>query len=307
MGACAANGLELQSSFGRGAYHLSALLDDDDVVAYQTGTWLVDAVEVGDGSPPLLELARVDCLQINWTHNCEHGLVRGTKLCVDEDDSMLLRVQDEDVEFDPSQLLARVAVTWGEDGDSARLVSALPPATSLLTVESPSPLPAPPPPSAPPPQHSRSRRIQLLLECSEENVLSSLERFKDQATSMFGRHEQAAQIGITGDVALLELDGPIVILTLSGRFWHKRETVLRNAAAFLTAEIPEIAEVTVADEGDLLDKVVDDETGVVLEDRRSPDWNGDRGTLEYQGIDPDTRGPFPGAAGAFRTGGSMFS
>lgn len=28
------------------------------------------------------------------------------------------------------------------------------------------------------------------------------------------------------------------------------------------------------------------------EDKRSPDFNGDREVMEYQGLDPDARGPF---------------
>jgi hypothetical protein len=30
-----------------------------------------------------------------------------------------------------------------------------------------------------------------------------------------------------------------------------------------------------------------------VEDLRSPDFNGDRETMEYQGLNPDARGPFP--------------
>ena len=37
------------------------------------------------------------------------------------------------------------------------------------------------------------------------------------------------------------------------------------------------------------------------EDKRSPDFNGDRETMEYQGLDPDARGPFVFSSG----GGSM--
>ena len=58
---------------------------------------------------------------------------------------------------------------------------------------------------------------------------------------------------------------------------------------------------------DVVVYAADEDTGDVLEDRRSPDWNGDRQTLAYQGIDPDTRGPFPNAQGGFRPGGSMLS
>lgn len=157
--------------------------------------------------------------------------------------------------------------------------------------------------SAPARRHVGMRQM----ECTEANVQSVLEAFAGEASSMFGRHAQAAQVGITGDVRLVEIDGPVVLIGLSGRFWHRRETVLRNAAAYLRRAIPEIASVEAADPDDLLDCIVDDETGAVVEDRRSPDFSGDRATLEYQGIDPDTRGPFAGGAGGFRAGGSMYS
>ena len=124
---------------------------------------------------------------------------------------------------------------------------------------------------------------------------------------MFGRHRACAEVGITGEVQYVDLDGPVVLLALRGRFWHRRETVLNNARAYLLNAIPELADVELADPDDELDVVTDPETGVVVEDRRAPDWNGDRETLQYQGIDPDTRGPFPQAQGGFRAGGSMFS
>lgn len=42
--------------------------------------------------------------------------------------------------------------------------------------------------------------------------------------------------------------------------------------------------------------------GKKREDKRSPDFNGDRETMEYQGLDPDARGPFVLSSGG---GGSM--
>uniref|UniRef100_A0A7S0JE06 Uncharacterized protein n=1 Tax=Calcidiscus leptoporus TaxID=127549 RepID=A0A7S0JE06_9EUKA len=124
---------------------------------------------------------------------------------------------------------------------------------------------------------------------------------------MFGRHSACAAIGISGSIALRELDGPVAVLTLSGRFWHRRATVLRNAKAWLRRRWPELSDAQVADPDDVLDVIFDDETGEVLEDRRAPDHDGNRGTMEYQGVDPDSRGPFAQAAGGFRAGGSMFS
>ena len=118
---------------------------------------------------------------------------------------------------------------------------------------------------------------------------------------------EAAAIGITGRMELRGIDGPIVLLGLVGRFWHKRTTVLYNAEAFLRSRIPEIAEVDVADMDDLVDVIRDEDTGEVLVDKRAPDVSGDRATMEYQGIDPDTRGPFSKNTGGLRPGGSMFS
>ena len=63
--------------------------------------------------------------------------------------------------------------------------------------------------------------------------------------------------------------------------------MLGKAAIYLNARIPEITSVRVSDPSDLEDfeDVVDDITGEVLytEDKRSEDFNGDRGTMEYQG------------------------
>ena len=166
--------------------------------------------------------------------------------------------------------------------------------------------------------------------------------FTSRASSMFGEHEQCARVGITGELSFVDLDGPVVLVALRGRFWHRRETVLRNARAYLMQQIPEacrapddrtyglrepvrqrrqmvrlpvsrvqlaswqLADVELANPDDELDCVKDTETGLIVEDRRAPDFNGDRETLTYQGIDPDTRGPFPKATGGLRPGGSIF-
>jgi hypothetical protein len=78
---------------------------------------------------------------------------------------------------------------------------------------------------------------------------------------------------------------------------------------WLNACMPEITEVRVEDEEELKDfeEIRDEETGEILEvrDKRAPDFNGDRATMEYQGMDPDMRGPFP--QGPMSSGGSMIS
>ena len=63
---------------GRGLDHLSAALEEGDLVLYQVGSWTVDGVVVGDGDEPALAYAVVDTLQLVFTHNCEHGWIYGS-------------------------------------------------------------------------------------------------------------------------------------------------------------------------------------------------------------------------------------
>lgn len=149
----------------------------------------------------------------------------------------------------------------------------------------------------------RSDAVVPTLPLDENNVRECLEIFveSDYGQQMFGCHEKAASVGITGEVQFADLEGPEVVLKLEGAFWHRRETVLGRAAMWLNACMPEIVQVRVADPQELEDfaEVIDDLSGEVLEvvDKRAPDFNGDRATMEYQGIDPDVRGPFPPGVG----------
>jgi len=144
---------------------------------------------------------------------------------------------------------------------------------------------------------------ELVIPLTEESIDQCLEELMDSdyGNTMFGRYDMAASVGITGSIEFDSLDGPEVILTLRGAFWHRRETVLGKAAMYLNARIPEIASVSVASPEELSDfeEIIDEFTGEVLYrlDKRSEDFNGDRGVMEYQGIDPDTRGPFVFASG----------
>jgi hypothetical protein len=157
----------------------------------------------------------------------------------------------------------------------------------------------------------RSDAIVDTMYLDEDNVRSCLEEFieSDYGQEMFGCHTKASSIGITGSIAFVELSGPEVTLQLDGQFWHRRETVLGRAAVWLNARIPEITDVVVPDMSDLQDyeEIIDEVSGEVLfrRDKRSPDFNGDRETMEYQGLDPDVRGPFP--PGAMTAGSSMIN
>ena len=147
----------------------------------------------------------------------------------------------------------------------------------------------------------RSDAVVDTMFLDEENVQQCLDEFveSEYGQTMFGCHERPASVGITGSIELVEVSGPEVTLSLDGQFWHRRETVLGRAAVWLNARMPEITDVVVADEDELQDyKEILDDFGEVIfkEDKRSPDFNGDRATMEYQGLDPDVRGPFPQSA-----------
>mmetsp|Transcript_28768 Transcript_28768/g.92623 ORF Transcript_28768/g.92623 Transcript_28768/m.92623 type:complete len:134 (-) Transcript_28768:198-599(-) len=88
---------------------------------------------------------------------------------------------------------------------------------------------------------------------TEANVESALRDAREELQQLFGYQEENRQVGITGAVDLVELDGPTVVLRLSGRFWHERSVVLARIGNFLTAAIPEICDVQVEDPAQLDD------------------------------------------------------
>ena len=65
---------------------------------------------------------------------------------------------------------------------------------------------------------------ELILPLEEECIEQCLEEFMESeyGKTMFGIHDLAASVGITGSIEFSELDGPEVILTLTGKFWHRR-------------------------------------------------------------------------------------
>ncbi|KAL7533358.1 hypothetical protein ACHAXR_005181 [Thalassiosira sp. AJA248-18] len=138
----------------------------------------------------------------------------------------------------------------------------------------------------------------LIIPLDEESIEQCLEELMDSeyGKTMFGRHDVPASVGITGSIEFVSLEGPEAILTLSGKFWHRRQTVLGKAAMYLNARMPELTSIQVSSPDEISDfeDVIDEFTGEVIyvEDKRSEDFNGDRATMEYQGLNPDDRGPF---------------
>ena len=123
----ALEGIEYQSDeskYGRGEMHLSAVLDIGDIVVYQTGTWTVDGVEVGDGEPIQFCFGLIETIQLVWTHNCEHGVIRALPLTL-EDGKVLKLEEEECIEFGPEQLIAKLPLEWDEDLQKAESSIAL--------------------------------------------------------------------------------------------------------------------------------------------------------------------------------------
>jgi hypothetical protein len=102
------------NKYGRGIEHISADLNEGDVIAYQDGTWYVDGTEVGNGSAATVRYMKVDTVQIVWTHDCEHGLVYGFDVKCDsvikKGDEFIIQ-EENYVQCGPEQILCRIPVS----------------------------------------------------------------------------------------------------------------------------------------------------------------------------------------------------
>ncbi|PIM98696.1 hypothetical protein CDL12_28823 [Handroanthus impetiginosus] len=86
------------------------------------------------------------------------------------------------------------------------------------------------------------------LDLTEDNIVQVLEDARTELAQLFD-----TSVNITGKAELAEVDGPYVKIRLSGRFWHKRSTVLARLGNYLKQRIPEILEVGIEDEKQLDD------------------------------------------------------
>ena len=111
-----------QSDCGRGEHHLSSIISEGNLVVYQGGTWLVDSVQVGDGSDPHFSYAVIDTIQVVWTHNCEHGVLRGLQIELCGDRRAKLVEPLFEVQFGPEQLIAKIPVEWNEATQTGNLL-----------------------------------------------------------------------------------------------------------------------------------------------------------------------------------------
>jgi len=85
------------------------------------------------------------------------------------------------------------------------------------------------------------------LELDEETVLGVLNACRTELATLFGYSAENRGVGITGGVDYVDMDGPSIVITLKGRFWHERTTVLNRVSNYLIQRIPEIIDVTIDD------------------------------------------------------------
>ena len=84
-------------------------------------------------------------------------------------------------------------------------------------------------------QPSRWRQVKMS-EVSEtrildeENAKAVLEECMEELGTLFGSNSESLDVGITGRVDFVELDGPILVISLGGRFWHQRTVVVEVRA-----------------------------------------------------------------------------
>lgn len=57
------------------------------------------------------------------------------------------------------------------------------------------------------------------LELCEDNVDIVVNEIKSELGTIFGYDAASREVGITGELRFVELDGPTVVVSLHGRFW----------------------------------------------------------------------------------------
>ena len=88
----------------------------------------------------------------------------------------------------------------------------------------------------------------VLTEDNARNVLSACQ---SELATVFGSNPEALKVGITGGVEFVDLDGPTLVVRLTGRFWHARADVLARIEAYVLERIPECIAVDIEDESQL--------------------------------------------------------
>jgi hypothetical protein len=71
--------------------------------------------------------------------------------------------------------------------------------------------------------------------------------------TLFGSNAESLAVGITGAADFVDLEGPILVISLSGRFWHQRSMVVERVKKYVMDRIPECVDVEIVDVAQLDD------------------------------------------------------
>ena len=81
------------------------------------------------------------------------------------------------------------------------------------------------------------------LELSEANAGLLVEEVQKELGTVFGYDQGSREAGITGEISLVEVDGPVLRVALHGRFWHATDTVMMRVASYCKQRCPELVDV----------------------------------------------------------------
>lgn len=76
-----------------------------------------------------------------------------------------------------------------------------------------------------------------------ENVEKVVADAQADLGTIFGSSQENLDIGITGGLELIDLEGPVIILRLKGTFWHTTDRVQARVENYVRQRIPECVEV----------------------------------------------------------------
>ena len=99
---------------------------------------------------------------------------------------------------------------------------------------------------------------------TEENAIAVLDECMNDLGTMFGTNADSTRVGITGVVEFVELDGPMLVVRLKGRFWHQRSRVVERVSSYVLERIPECVDVIIED-AEQLDDADPDELETALD------------------------------------------